>query len=145
MSATHHLSFFSQARIGQEGATPALASFGDVTTYFQAEAKAFGNLYSTPNVQLDAKTLVQGFIRTAGEVGRQGVGTGDEPVVNGGIFTGVEVTPAVVSWTVQWPSSTLGERDYWAVPAPTDHVLEPGAYGRLNVHDRNRVFLSSGV
>ncbi len=144
MAATHHLSYFSQARIGEIGEAPALANFGTTATYLQAEAKAYGNIYSTPSVQLDSKTLVQGFVKTAGTVSKQGVGTSDEPVVTGGIFNSTSVTSSVISWDVTWPDVSAGDLNFAAVPTTTDHVVAPGRYSSFNIHDRNRIFLSAG-
>lgn len=145
MCATDHLTYFSQAVIGQDGATPALASFGGTQTYLQAASKAFGNIYSRPNVRLDAKTLVGGFVRTQGTIIKQGVGTSDAPVIRNGEFPGVPITPATFTWTTRHPGTSLGDVEFFAVPTPVDHVVPPGAYGKFNIHDRNRVLLSSGT
>jgi hypothetical protein len=145
ISATDHVSIFSQAVVGVSGKTPAVASFGSSTqTYLQAQARAFANVYSVPNVQLDAKTRVSGFIRTRGTISKQGVGA-DAPVVSGGEFTNTSVLPTVMSWSVTEPTTNSGNVEFFAVPTIQNHVVPPGSYARFNVHDRNRIFLSSGV
>lgn len=147
LSATGHLSVFSQAVVGATGQTPAIVNFGAGQSYLQAEAKAHANLYSTADVQLDAKTFVGGFVRTAGIVGKQGVGTGDEPVIAGGEFAPVAVDAAVQSFTPSLPSTNLGDVRLSAVPEGEtfELSLEPGAYGHFDIHDRNVVTLHSGV
>ncbi len=145
MSATHHLSLFSQASAGVTGGHPALASFGPQVTYLQSEAKAYANVYSKPSVQLDSKTLVDGFIRTSGTVFKQGVGTSDAPKVTGGEFKNVSVTPSITSWSVQWPATTKGDFVRQAANTWTDSSIAPGAYARFDIHDRNRIYLKTGT
>ena len=146
MSATDHLSFFSQATIGQSGKTPALASFGGTTqTYLQSLARTYANVYSVPNVQLDSSSRVDGFIRTRGTVTKQGVGTANAPVVTGGEFPGVNVLPIVTSWSVTEPTTNAGDVFFPAVTTIQNHTVPPGSYAAFNIHDRNRVFLSSGT
>lgn len=144
VSATDRVSILSQAHAGAEGSTPAIASFGTATTYLQADAQAFANLFSVGPVQLDVKVRVHGSI-TAPLVGKQGVGTSDAPTVSGGETTGTPTSEAI-SWDVEWPPPgshvLLG-----AAPsqAPVVTTLPPGSYGNFDVDSRNHVRLSTGT
>jgi len=148
VSTTDHLTILSQATVGVSGAAPAIANFGPFTTYLQAQAKAYVNVYSKAAVQLDAKTVVGGNVLTELTIGKQGVGTADAPQVRGAELPHTPFSATPHLWRVAWPPVSAPDIVLSAVPqgqSPATLTLAPGIYGKLDIHDRNHVFLRTGT
>lgn len=138
ISGTSQVTIDDRSTIGEDGKTTVVSSVGPETTEFGAGIKIYGNVFSEGNLDfLRSQAHVYGSLTTEGTILQQ-----DNVHVDGGVFTGVPISPAVTEWAVDFPA---GEGpDVSLPPDSPNYNLAPGHYDSIQVFSRSTITLVSG-
>lgn len=139
ISGTNKVTVDDRSTISAPGAGSKIGSLGAGRLELGAAVKAYADVVSVGDVDfLRSHAHVYGEILTAGTVLQQ-----NNVVVDGGITTGAAVTPAVTTWTVEWPSGPAS--DVSLAPDTPTIRLEPGNYDSIKGFSRSGIILESGA
>jgi hypothetical protein len=136
LAATRSLTVHDRAKVRTiNGGYATIANLATGTTGVGVDAHV-GNLWSVPNVALQERASVHGFLKTSGVVQPQN-GTS----VSGGTTEHLTIVPEQRTRHVLFPAATQNVD----VEPNQQRQLAPGSYLRLNVKGLAKLTLSSGV
>ncbi len=148
ISASNQVTLNAVGVIGDANKLTNIAAFGSAAPLnIQSNASVYANVFAVSQVTLNSgtTTTVFGTARSAAKVDVQ-----SPAKVLGGAQSYVSVKPGTFAWNVPWPNANGGDRKYNAAnalpgPGVPGITIAPGAWGAVEIGDRNRLTLTSGT